>query len=94
MKNISLIKVTFVVVAAALASPLVSAKDAIPESITTIESPAIQSIQFEQLDLDKNGLLNLSETETNKLVHDAFTKIDSNGDATISKDEFAKFVNK
>lgn len=92
MKNISLVKVTFAVVAAALASSLVSAKDAISENIPAIVTPASATIHFDQLDSDKNSLLTLVETEKHKLIHDSFTKIDSNNDATISKDEFAEFI--
>ncbi len=94
MKNISLIKVTFAVVATALASSLVSAKDVIPKSIPAITTPASTNIKFEQLDLDKNSLLSLVETEKYKMIHDAFTTIDSNSDATISKDEFVKYMTK
>jgi len=94
MKNISLIKVTFAVIATALASSLVNAKDVIPKSIPAITIPASTNIKFEQLDLDKNSLLSLIETEEYKMIHDAFTTIDSNSDATISKDEFAKYITK
>jgi len=94
MKNISLIKVTFAVVATALASSLVSAKDVIPKNIPAITTPVSTIIKFEQIDLDKNSLLSLVETEEYKMIHDAFTTIDSNSDATISKDEFAKYITK
>lgn len=87
MKNISLIKVTFAVVATALASSLVSAEDVMPKSIA-----ATTSTLFEQLDTDKNGLLSLVETEGHKQIHAAFTKIDSNDDATISKNELAGYI--
>lgn len=92
MKNISLIKVTFAVVTATLVSSIVSAKDTLPKNIADIESPTLTEIKFEQLDLDKNNALTLAETEKHKLIHDAFTQIDVNSDATISKDEFAKFT--
>lgn len=92
MKNISLVKVTFAVVVTALASSLVSAKDVIPTNLPAIETPASATINFDQLDSDKNSLLTLVETEKNQLIHDSFTKIDSNDDATISKDEFAEFI--
>ena len=94
MKNISLLKVTFAVVVAALASSLVNAKDVIPEVIPTAVAPTSTNYQFEQLDVDKNNLLSLAETEKNDLIHTAFTKIDTNSDATISKDEFAKYITK
>jgi hypothetical protein len=94
MKNISLLKVTFAVVVTALASSLVSAKNIIPETIPTLATPATINVQFEQLDLDKNSSLSLVETEKNELIHASFTKIDSNSDATISKDEFANYITK
>jgi hypothetical protein len=92
MRNISLIKVTFAVITAALVSSIVSAKDAMPKNIADIETPALTNIKFEQLDLDKNNAITLVETEKHKLIHDAFTQIDVNSDATISKDEFDKFT--
>ena len=94
MKNISLLKVTFAVVVTALASSLVTAKNIMPETIPALATPASTNVQFEQLDLDKNSLLSLVETEKSKLIHTAFTKIDSNSDATLSKDEFAKYITK
>lgn len=63
MKNISLLKVTFIVVVTALASSFVSAKDVMPEAIPTLATPLSTNVQFEQLDLDKNSLLSLVETE-------------------------------
>jgi hypothetical protein len=91
MKNISLIKVTFAVITATLISSIVSAKDTMP---TNIAEPLLTSIKFEQLDLDKNNVVTLVEAEKHKLIHDAFIEIDVNSDATISKDEFAKFAQK
>lgn len=92
MKNISLIKVTFTVVGMALASSLVSANDLTPKNMPFVAVPTSTNIEFEQLDSDKNNLLSLVETESNVIIHSAFTKIDLNDDATISKDEFAKFT--
>jgi len=94
MKNISLIKVTLAVMVTALASSLVSAKDIMPKTIPAIETPATTNIKFEELDLDKNSLLSLVETEKYKIIHESFTAIDSNNDATISKDEFNKYITK
>lgn len=78
----------------ALASSLVSAKDIMPKSIPAIEAPATTNIKFEELDLDKNSLLSLVETEKYKIIHESFTAIDSNNDATISQDEFTKYITK
>jgi len=90
VKNISLIKVTFIVLALALVSSLISANDVLPKNISTVVPPS--NVLFEQLDLDKNSSLNLLETEVHKLIHNAFTKIDSNDDATISKVELSEFI--
>lgn len=92
MKNISLTKVTFIVVITALASSLVSAKDVMPQNIPAIATTTSVNAQFEQLDSDKNNLLSIQETEDNELIHDAFTTIDSNSDATISKNEFVTYI--
>jgi hypothetical protein len=92
MKNISLTKVTFIVVITALASSLVSAKDAMPQKIPALAITESVNVQFEQLDADKNKVLSLVETEDSKIIHDAFTTIDSNSDATISKDEFVAYI--
>ncbi|MDX2368508.1 MAG: EF-hand domain-containing protein [Colwellia sp.] len=94
MKNISLTKVTVIVAITALASSLVSAKDVLPQNMPAIATTATTNIWFEQLDSDKNNLLSLVETEDSKLVRDVFTTIDSNSDATISKDEFATYITK
>jgi len=94
MKNMSLIKITLAVMVTALASSLVSAKDVVSTNIPTIEVPGTTNIQFEELDIDKNSLLSLVETEKYKIIHDSFTSIDSNNDATISKDEFTKYIAK
>lgn len=94
MKNISLTKVTFIVAITTLASSLVSAKDVLPHNIPVIASTASVNIQFEQLDTDKDNLLSLVETEASKVIHDAFTKIDINSDAAISKDEFTNYITK
>lgn len=89
MKNICLIKVTVVVITMALASSLVSAKGVIPKASPTITAPTSSNTKFEQLDLDRS--LSLVETQRFQMIHDAFTQIDSNNDATISKVEFNDF---
>lgn len=94
MKNISLVKVTFIVVATALASSLVSAKDVVQTITPFIDTPTSTSTQFEQLDLDNNSVLSLVEVQEYKIIYDAFTTIDLNSDATISKDEFTKYITK
>lgn len=92
MKNISLIKVTFTVVSMAVVSSLVSANDLIPKNVPAMEVPSSSKVEFEQLDIDKDNLLSLVETEKYKTIYESFTKIDANDDASISKDEFKKFT--
>ena len=94
MKNISLTKVTFIVAMTTLASSLVSAKDVLPQNIPAIASTASVNTQFEQLDSDKDNLLSLDEAKASKIIHDAFTKIDTNSDTTITKDEFTNYITK
>ena len=94
MKNISLVKVTFIVIATALASSLVSAKDVVQTITPFIDTSTSTNTQFEQLDLDNNSVLSLVETREYKTIYDAFTTIDLNSDATISKDEFTKYITK
>jgi hypothetical protein len=94
MGNMSLIEVTFAVVVTALVSSTVSATNIMPEIAPALATITSETIQFEQFDLNKNGLLSLAETEKNELIHTVFTKIDSNSDATISKDEFTKYMTK
>jgi hypothetical protein len=76
MKNISLIKVTFAVVVTALGSSLVSATDVVPEIAPALAISTIINIQFKRLDVNKDSLLSLLETQNSKLILIAFTKID------------------
>lgn len=92
MKNISLLKVTAAVFVTTLVSSFVSADDNTSKDIVNVITTAEQSVEFEHFDVDKNGLLSQAETKSNKVLHDAFAKVDVNGDATISKDEFTAFV--
>jgi hypothetical protein len=92
MKNISLVKVTFTVGIMAVASTLVSANELMPKDVPTLEVPLSAKLQFEQLDIDKNDSISLVETEKHKTIYNSFTKIDSNDDATISRDEFTNFI--
>jgi len=91
MKSISLIKVTLAIFVTTLLSVAVSAEEKIAQEKIAIESTT-QQIQFTQLDLNKNGLLSETEVATDKVLHDAFAKVDLNGDATISKDEYSTFI--
>jgi len=92
MKGISLIKVTLAIFATTLLSLTVSAEEDVKTKQITTDSSVTQQVQFSKLDLDKNGLLNEAEVATDKLLHDAFAKVDINGDATISKAEYSNFI--
>ena len=92
MKGISLIKVTLAIFATTLLSLAVSAEEKVDKKNITIESAATQQVEFSQFDLNNNGLLSETEVATDKLLHNAFAKVDLNGDATISKDESASFI--
>ncbi len=92
MKGISLIKVTLAIFATTLLSLTVSAEEELQVKQIAIDSSATQQVQFSQLDLDKNGLLNEAEVAADKLLHNAFAKVDTNGDATINKDEYTAFI--
>jgi len=96
MKNTSLINLTFVVIVSAAASSIVSAEDTLANTAKQLPpiSAVNQEINFSQFDTDKNGLLNFEEIQKSELLTEAFTKIDSNGDATISPDEFSEFFKK
>ena len=96
MKNTSLINLTFVVIVSTVASSFVSAEDTIakPDKQLLSISSVNKEIKFSQFDTNKNGLLNFEETKKNEVLNEAFTKIDSNGDATISPDEFSSFFKK
>jgi hypothetical protein len=92
MKSISLIKVTLAIFVTTLVSLAVSAEE--KEIIKQISTVSIQPVQFSELDLDKNGLLNEAEVAANELLHKAFAQVDTNGDATISEDEYSAFISK
>ena len=94
MNNISLKKVTLAVFVTTLISTYVSADDVVEKSLKVTKPIAAHKIDFAQFDLDKDGVLTQAETKANKHLNDAFAKVDSNGDAVISKDEFDAFVKK
>jgi len=100
MYNISLTKISMVVIAATFTTLLVSANDDIVSVSPSKDMNAFKVIKFSdlaaQFDTDKNGLLSQSELKAsnNEALHIAFNKLDINTDANISEQEFAAFINK
>ena len=94
MNNISLKKLTLMVVIAAVTSNFAYANDA-----AVIEkSKAISASKFTQLlnkfDQDKNGLLSAKEVKSEVKLHHAFKDIDTNKDANINETELNAFLKK
>lgn len=94
MKAIHLIKVTSAIVVSALLPLVVSATENMQIKQVATDLPATSQVQFSQLDLNKNGLLSEAEVATDKLLHESFSKVDINADASISKDEYSAFIKK
>jgi Ca2+-binding EF-hand superfamily protein len=103
MKDISLFKVTVMVITAALASSFVNAEDKITESIEKFQ-PEIEKVEQElsfstliaEVDSDENGMLSLDEVSTtqNKVLQEEFNNIDANQDKQIDETEFNSFLAK
>ena len=94
MNNISLKQLTLAVIATALISTYVSADDAVEKTTAIAKSTATHKIDFQQIDTDKDGAISQVEAKVNQFLNDSFAKVDTNGDAVISKDEFDAFVKK
>ncbi len=101
MKNVSLFKVTAMVVSVAFASSFVNAEDKINKAIEKVQSDVAelaQQLEFsnliEKLDSDKNGMLSQSEvsTQQSQLLHDVFNKIDINQDKQIDEAEYNNYL--
>ena len=102
MKNVSLMKITamVVVVTVALASNFVNAEDKVNKTIAKAQSDVAElakqlkfSSLIEKLDSDKNGMLSQTEVSTNQsqLLHDEFNKMDVNQDKQIDEAEFNSY---
>jgi len=92
MNHISLKKVTLAVFVTTLISTYVSADELAEKPMKGAKPTAAHKVDFAQFDLDKDGVLSQAEAKSNKILNDAFAKVDTNGDAVISKDEFDAFV--
>jgi len=108
MKNISLLKITAMVVTAALASNFVNADDKLDTAITKAQSDiekatesaeeAVKQLDFsvliEKLDADENGMLSEAEVSANQsqLLHQEFNKMDTNQDKQIDEAEYNSYL--
>ena len=101
MKNISLFKVTAIVITAALASNFVSAEDKITDLVEQSQSDMVKvekQVSFttliEHLDGDQNGMLSQDEVAVsqNKLLQEYFSNIDVNQDQQIDEAEFNSYL--
>jgi len=101
MKNVSLFKVTAMVVTVAFASSFVNAEDKISKEIEKAQSDVVEVAKqlnfpalIEKLDSDKNGMLSHTEVSANKsqLFHEEFNKMDINQDKQIDEAEFNSYL--
>lgn len=94
MKKVSLLKITIIVVTAAVASLTVKANDKIAIDNQVVEKLKQTPAKFSQLDSDNNGLLTQDELglSENSALKKVFVKIDSNKDSVIDEAEFNAFV--
>ncbi len=98
MKNISLVKVTFMVVVAALASSFVSADEDVNKTLEQAQEILAPQIEFseliEKLDSDKNGMLSEEEVSVtqSKLLQEEFKKMDNNKDKQIDEAEYNSYL--
>jgi hypothetical protein len=51
-------------------------------------------MMFEDLDGNHNGAISMKEAKASKDIADNFSKIDTNGDNSISVDEYTAYMNK
>jgi len=101
MKNISLFKVTVMVITAALASGFVNAGDKVTHAIKKPQSEIAQiekQVNFSslvtKLDSDKNGILSQEEVTAsqNTILQEEFSNIDVNQDKQIDEAEFNSYL--
>ena len=96
MNNVSLMKVTGLVVVAAFASAMVNANEEPKTAVSTVSQLVDEKELFIPLDTDKNGLLSKQEVleSSNTLLQKEFAKIDVNSDSDISQEEFKVYLSK
>ena len=109
MRNVSLMKLTGVVMLAALASTAMNASamndEATLEKVSTkVATTTVVSAKdvvdhgalFQPLDADKDGLISMAELgdTDSALLKQEFTKIDTNADNGISEQELKTYLEK
>ena len=108
MKNISLLKVTAMVITVAFASNFVNADDKLEKALEKAQSDiekvtesvveAAKQLEFsaliEKLDSDENGMLSEAEVSANQsqLLHQEFNKMDVNQDKQIDEAEYNSYI--
>lgn len=108
MKNISLLKITAMVVTVALASSFVNADDKLNKAVEKAQSDINEvtkdvveaakqldfSVLIEKLDSDENGMLSEAEVSANQsqLLNQEFNKMDVNQDKQIDEVEYNSYV--
>ena len=98
MKNVSLFKVTAMVISVAFASNFVNAEDKIIEKTQSEAVASAEQLNFSaliaKLDSDKNGMLSQDEASVDKsqLLNVEFSKMDVNQDKQIDEAEFNRYL--
>lgn len=103
MNNVSLLKLSGLVIAAAFASCTVGAVEKVDAEKVSIEKVAVtvnevvdSKVLFAPLDQDKNGVISAEELDTakNELLQKEFKNIDANQDKGISEEELNAYLAK
>lgn len=94
MNNISLKKLTLMVVIAAVTSNLAYANDAAALEKSKVVSESKFTQLLNKFDQDKDGLLSAKEVKAEVKLHHAFKDIDTNKDASINEAELNAFLSK
>lgn len=64
-------------------------------ALFTLGSAGAQEVMlFEDLDVNHNGAISMNEAGAEQALHEDFDMIDSNGDGSLSVDEYTAYHNK
>lgn len=96
MKNMSLTKLSAVVIIGAFMSSLVNANDDLNSNTKAVNKMVDEKSIFQPIDKDKNGLISEKELSASqqKLLQKDFAKIDVNADNGISEVELKNYLAK